>query len=270
MKLKKSDLKSIVKKINSILGTRYVYVSTIGSGTFGIVSIINTTNCGDLALKIFETDEPEDDLNMQYMMSENGLGPSIYSSGRVKHNSTEFLFVTMELFQYDCYTYLKHYVPDKIMFKKVVKSALDIIDKMVNLNIYCMDVKTSNFVIKIDTNNNIYIRMIDFDEYYCKTTNLTKLESEYLSVIIKMIFFYSLANYNISFIKEIKEVYKEVIEFFMDNKTEISNFFYGEHLGILKSIIKRLDLVSRHYYSFKNGSGVKNIIKEYASQLNKL
>jgi len=166
----------------------FILTEIIGSGSSGTVwsgSCIfkeiskkrkrtQIDNVIEIAVKIsivskdlFEKSFLEVDFN--YYMSEIGLGPKIYDAFFIQDPKRSLYisqFIIMEPFDFNCSVALKN----STFNEKTI-----IVHKMINLlkssifdhDIFCSDIKPSNFVLKKLPNGDIIVKMIDFDAKYC-------------------------------------------------------------------------------------------------------
>jgi hypothetical protein len=103
-------------------------------------------------------------------MSEVKLGPHVYESFYIQQEHTELFtqYLIMDYYPYDCLTFLIRNQKNNNIVKTVMKKMINVIYRMIfEHNLYCVDIKPHNFVIK---ESNLDVRMIDFGGDYCYNT----------------------------------------------------------------------------------------------------
>ena len=102
-------------------------------------------------------------------MSELGIGPKVYHSFYTKKNDDITQYIVMEPMSMSC---------EKALENKNIplSDKLEIVTEMINLleiqifdmGLMCTDIKPHNYMVNIENNKNMGVKMIDFDSGFCK------------------------------------------------------------------------------------------------------
>lgn len=184
----------IIKKLLNDCSRVFKNITTvtyITSGTYGEVFSVIGKKHGKTAKVIVKTiiiendkemDGVLDEFEIAYNMGNANIGPKIYDSFFIemeKDNgpNKKMMVIVMEFFDTD----VSDIIQTKISIqtkKKIIKQVINLIKKQIyKYNLYCVDIKLTNFVYNKKTN---MVRMIDFDPYYCTNGLKDKLHKNNL------------------------------------------------------------------------------------------
>jgi len=170
--------------------------------------------------------------------------------------------IIMEKFDYDGYTYFKNFVSIYEKYE-ILKQMANLIYKQINeFNLYCVDIKTSNFVIKKEKNNKIIVRMIDFDNKFCfqdinkiiKTSNI-HLSSKQLLYATLIIQLYYSAQQRIFFNMKFDKCNAYLCDALFNNKIFIT-FFGSDWKSYIKTLYNDENTLDQMFSLYTNKMGI--------------
>jgi len=148
----------------------------IGSGTFGTVregtlSFANSTDIIECAIKVihFEINDINNffmEIDISTRLGIDGIGPKIYYSFYESYSDVKNIgYIIMEKMVGDCNSLIKQNIYDiSFIINEIINKYYSLI---FDYNIYCFDIKPQNCLYNVE-NNNLIIRLSDFDGQFCK------------------------------------------------------------------------------------------------------
>lgn len=259
-------------------------IEEIGSGAFGTVYLANYHN-KKICIKRIETEydtnqelnEAIDDIIYEveycYNMAVQKIGPKIYDAFYIVNEKDKKIlcYILMEVFDSDVYG---AYESKKFTVAELVeinKQMINLLKRQIFINsIYCVDIKTGNYVVKKE-NGKIIVRMIDFSNTYCTLGKYPEeyksVEYLYLTILLQLYLFICLfiVDYNID---------KVVLEPFYNDKIfkkyVINKKLKGYYI-ILKNILngENENLHKQYFKDSTNTSLPRKIIDFVLDTVNK-
>ena len=173
--------KALIKAIENCTSLRYIKGKTynlwgnlkiLGEGAYG--TVYGTTmrlrkKERNIAIKVVKYDtarlkkETLKEINYAKIMDEENIGPEIYDILHLTTKKREnFFIIIMKKYTYNGYDILvsSEYTDKKK--RKIIKKMIKLIQNMIDVGLYCFDIKPSNFVVE-----NTKVRMIDFGGQFC-------------------------------------------------------------------------------------------------------
>lgn len=216
------SLDDITRTINNCFKTKIKpdNLQLIGQGAFGIVYGYKDKRGNKIAIKILDINDTDledmnKEINYSIMAGDADVGPKVYgafyckigipgnqessSSGKksnifygvIDENSSIKQFFIMDLYDTNLSNFLIG-TRDTKLRENIASQCIGLIYKCIfDLGLICVDIKPSNFVYKIDTNE---VRLIDYGYKFCTTEKDDDQEKEYIFVLLLIQLRYMLAD----------------------------------------------------------------------------
>lgn len=183
----------------------------------------------------------------------HGIGPNVFNYG-IRHNK---LVYVLEKYDHDLRDYLKKNAPNLIIWQQILKQIDHIITVIVDkLNLFCIDIKPNNTLIRIDSSsNNVKIVFIDADSDLCPTNNCINNNDKKIHKHLLLLMY----NMHFSHFDNYKN--EKIIKFTADDILMVNNYIVRHHL------IKCMELyiATTHHYFHKINREKKVGEKMYTS-----
>lgn len=179
-----------------------------------------------------------------------GIGPNVFNYG-IKHNK---LVYVLESYDMDLYDYLEKNRLNLIIWQQILKQIDSIITVIVDeLNLFCIDIKPNNTLIRIDSNNNVKIVFIDADSDLCPTNNYINANDKKIHKHLLLLM------YNMHFSDFLYYENEKIIKFTDDNILMVNNYIITHHLiECMKLYIEN----TKHYFDEINEKKVGKMYTE--------
>lgn len=126
------------------------------------------------------------EIEYTYKMGELGLGPKLYDAFNYQFNGKYYQVFVMEYYSYDGTAALAESKKHPRKQETIVKKMVGLLEKMIEHDIYCVDIKPSNYVV---SRNLKEVRMIDFGPGKChKFEQFGLTKEEILQLLLFQLF----------------------------------------------------------------------------------